>query len=111
MRKKCTYNQDKIYLPMNCSVSFQKRRTKNVLFSLFSSVHTMTFLKCAGKSSVFKNYRFRNQPAKNVPFSFAREAREACTSHFLPLSKGDCIVRAQSKKASKGPRLSINVFS
>ena len=54
---------------------------KNVLFTPFSSIHTMPFPKCAGESSVFKIYRFQNLPAKNVPFS--RE-REAYPSHFSP---------------------------
>ena len=39
----------------------------------------MPFSKRAGKSSVFKIYRFQNLPAKNVPFSCEREAYP---SHF-----------------------------
>ena len=49
----------------------------------------MPFQKCVGKSSVFKNYRFENQPAKIVPFSCEREAYP---SNFSPFSKCPGIV-------------------
>ena len=32
------------------------------------------FPKCAGKDSVFQIYRFKNLPAKDVPFSCERQA-------------------------------------
>ena len=78
------FDAKEVYLyPKNRPASFQKR-LKMFYFSSFSGVYTMPFPKYAGLSSSFKIYRFRNLPAKNVPFSCEREAYP---SHFSPFSK------------------------
>ena len=57
------------------------KASKNVVFSSFSSVDTMSSSKCASKSSIFKIYSFQNvpfsirdifHPSQNVPASYER---------------------------------------
>ena len=60
MPRKCSYT---LRIAHYCSKSVQK-----VLFSSLSSVSKMPFSKHAGKSSVFKIYRFQNLAAKMCRF-------------------------------------------
>ena len=62
------FDAKEMYLhPKNRPVSIQNRREK-VLYTSFSSVHTMPFPNCACYSSVLKIYRFKNLPAKMCGF-------------------------------------------
>ena len=53
--------------------SGSKRVERGSVFTILECLHGAVS-KCVGQSSVFKIYRFRNLPVKNVLFSCEREA-------------------------------------
>ena len=68
------FDAEEVYICVPRTDQFCSKLSKNVLFSLFPSVHTMPFPKFAGYSFFFKIYRFQNLLAKNMQFSCEQEA-------------------------------------
>ena len=66
--------------PRNRSVSFQ---SVAIVFIIFERSHDAVLKMCMLELR-FQIYRFRNLPAKDVPFSCEREANP---SHVSPFSK------------------------
>ena len=74
-------------MPKNgtCTIRTNQPRlgpSKNVLFLRFSTVHTISFSKCAGNSPAFKIYRFQILPAKMCRFLWTESLSVTCFTVF-----------------------------